>query len=406
MLVLSFVLSLRLLFLYSEYVEFKEKPFYFTEVEVIHAYEKWSDDQYSTIMKLYSPSLDINFFSKTHLRADTLTDRVRVKLYPSKKMRFSDYLGSSFIASSINKMIESDGGFKRTLLEKIAQQHESQMVIEFYQGIFLAQPLGRQLREVVARLGVSHLIALSGFHLAILSALLFFLFRLLYHPLHKRYFPYRFELYDIGFMVLVILAGYVWFVGAPPSLLRSYVMMSIGWVVLLLGMELISWTFLSLVVMVILILLPKMLLSLAFWFSVMGVLYIFLLLKYFSHWGKYRVTLLISFGIFILILPIVHTIFPVVNLLQLFSPFLSLIFTLFYPLSILLHLVGLGDLFDALLLSLFTLEGVGYNFLLPLPYGLFYLLLSFLSFYSKRVFFLLFSVAFLFFAELFRSFLL
>ena len=278
------------------------------------------------------------------------------------------------------------------------------MVSNFYKAIFFATPLEKNLRVQVASLGISHLIALSGFHLAILSTLLFFLIRLLYRPIQQYYFPSRFDLYDVGFLVLVLLAWYVWFVDAPPSLLRSYTMMFLAWVLLVLGMNLLSFTFLSTVVLFLLVIFPKMLLSLAFWFSVLGVFYIFLLLKYFSHLNKYLMTLIISFGIFILMLPIVHLVFPIVNLLQLTSPFLSLLFTIFYPLGMGLHLFGIGDIFDPLLLNLFTLKSNEYEFMVHFGYGIAYLLLSFLSVYYKWLFYMLFLVAFLFFVELFMAF--
>jgi len=401
---LFFLLVVRLFILHGEYEEFKAKPFFYTEVHVLQAYEKWNGDEYHTILKLYSPTLKINFFSRTKIRAEEIPSQIRLKLYPQKKMKFGDYLGTSFIYSHINEFLEPQKSIKNELLSAVEEQHTNSMISNFYKAIFFATPLEKDLRTQVASLGVSHLIALSGFHLAILSTLLFFLIRLLYRPLQQYFFPYRFDLYDVGFMVLVLLAWYVWFVDAPPSLLRSYAMMFVSWVLLVLGMELLSFTFLFAVVMVLLVIFPTMLLSLAFWFSVLGVFYIFLLLKYFSHFNRYLMTLIISFGIFILMLPIVHLVFPVVSPLQLTSPFLSLLFTVFYPLSMGLHLFGMGDIFDLLLLKLFTLKSSEYEFTLSLEYGMAYLCLSSLSVYYKRLFYLLFLVAFLFFVELFIAF--
>ena len=402
---LALLVVVRLFFLHAEYREFKEKPFYFTNVEVITAYEKWSDDRYYTIMKLYSPSLDIGFFSRTDVRVEALTTQLRLKLYPKEKMRFVEYLGSSFISSEINEIIEVPHSFKGNLLKTIASEHNSTKISNLYSAIFLATSLERDLRLEVSKLGISHLIALSGFHLAILSGVLFFLIRLLYHPFQKRYFPYRFALYDIGFMVLLLLAWYVWFVDAPPSLLRSYFMMVVGWLLLLSGMELLSIGFLVTVVMLLLVIFPKMLLSLAFWFSVLGVFYIFLFLRYFSHWNKHLITLSISFVVFVLMLPLVHLIFPIITPLQLLSPFLSLLFTLFYPISMGLHFIGQGDFFDSLLLNLFNLNGGASNYLFQPIYGVGYLLLSLLALHSKPFFYLLFLVALLFSSLLFMGFL-
>ncbi len=406
MLLLSLLLLTRLYFLHTEYREFKEKPFFYTDVQVLQAYEKWNEDEYHTILKVYSSTLNMNFFSRTKIRVDDLTSTLRLKLFPHKKLSFFDYLGTSFMFSKVNEIYEKQPSVKSDFLTFVEKQHEHKMISSFYKAIYFATPLDKTLRKQVSSLGISHLIALSGFHLAILSALLFFLLRPVYRIFQKRYFPYRFDLYDVGLIVLVLLGFYVWFVDMPPSLLRSYAMMTVGWMLLVLGMELLSFTFLATIILLLLVIFPKMLLSLAFWFSVAGVFYIFLLLKHFSTLNKYLMTLFISFGIFVLMLPIVHMIFPIVNPLQLSSPFLSLGFSFFYPLSMGLHLVGLGNLFDPILEKLFTLEASESMFILDYWYGLAYVVFSFLAIYSKILFYFLLLLSITFTVWLFIGFLL
>jgi len=279
-------------------------------------------------------------------------------------------------------------------LEKIASQHENSQIVDFYQAIFLATPLQKELRKQVSILGVSHLIALSGFHLGILWGVLFFIFRPLYRLVQQSHFPYRFDLIDVGFFTLLLLGWYVWFVDSPASLLRSYTMMVMGWVAMIFGVELLTFTFLATMIMILLLLFPKMLLSLAFWFSVLGVFYIFLLVERFKSLNKLLMMLLISFGIFVLMLPIVHIIFPTTSTFQLYSPFLSLAFTPFYPLSILAHLIGFGGVFDGFLLALFGLESESLNLKLDMVSGVGYLILSFGAIWSRWMFYSLFVVAF------------
>jgi len=404
MLVLFLLLLTRLFFLHQEYKEFKSKPFFYTDVQVLQAYEKRGEHGYHTILKVYAPLLDLNFFTRTKMPVKGLSSHVRLKIFPHKKMHFVDYLGTSFMFSNVNQVYEEKQSLKSDFLTFVEAQHENKTVSSFYKAIYFATSLEKSLRTQVSALGVSHLIALSGFHLAILSALLFFLLRPIYRIFQERYFPYRFDLHDVGLLVLIILAGYVWFVDAPPSLLRSFAMMAVGWVLLVLGMELLSFSFLVMIILLLLLIFPKMLLSLAFWFSVAGVFYIFLLLKHFSSLNKYLMTLFISFGIFVLMLPIVHMVFPVLSTLQLGSPFLSLGFSFFYPLSMLLHLIGLGDLFDPLLLKLFMLKSDESLFLLNHWYGMGYVGLSFLAIYSKKMFYLLFFMALAFTIWLFIGF--
>ena len=404
MIFLSVLLVVRLFFLYENYQEFKEKPLFYTEVQVLQAYEKWKDNNYYTILKLYSATLDLHFFSRTKIRAKDLTSQIRVKLFPHSDMKFLDYLRTPFIFSTINEVYDEKENPKANFLHFIEKQHGDETLSSFYNAIYFATPLTKSLREHVSRLGVSHLIALSGFHLSILSALLFFLLRLVYRPLQQKFFPYRFDLYDIGFVVLLILGTYVWWVGSPPSLVRSYAMLIAGWVLLVLGMELVSFSFLATIVLVLLVIFPKLLFSLAFWFSIAGVFYIFLLLQYFSNMNNYWITLLISFGLFVLMLPLVHAVFPLTSSLQLYSPLLSLGFIFFYPLSILFHLLGMGGVFDALLQKLFMLSAQTFSFQLEKSHLFFYLTLSFLAIYSKWFFYLLCLVTLSFTLWLFSSF--
>jgi len=387
------LLLFRLYVIYGEYRVFIDKPFYFTHVEVLQQYKKEKKDYSYMVLRVYSPSLDFNFFTRTYRDEDYLNKTLRLKLFPSTKMSFWDYLGSSFISSKINSISEKPEGWRSWLSVKIASQHSDSLVANFYQAIFLATPLQKELREEISKLGVSHLIALSGFHLAILWGVLFTLFRPLYRFFQQRYFPYRFDLIDVGFLVLIVLGWYVWFVESPASLLRSYSMMVIGWMLLVLGVELLSFSFLTMVVLMLLLVFPKMILSLAFWFSVLGVFYIFLLLKRFSELNKFYMMLIISFGIFILMSPIVHMIFPLTTLSQLYSPLLSFAFTLFYPLVILLHLVGFGNLFDTALLDLFSLDSDTVAVELDILYGVIYLIVSIGAIFSRWIFYLLFALA-------------
>ena len=118
----------------------------------------------------------------------------------------------------------------------------------------------------------------------------------------------------MGLAAIVVLGVYVWFVGAPPSLLRSYGMILAGWAVLLMAIELLSFDFLATVAALLLVLFPSLSVSLGFWLSVEGVFYIFLLLQYAKGHNKWIITLrVIPVGIFLLMLPIVHTVFAMTS---------------------------------------------------------------------------------------------
>ncbi len=391
-LLLLIIISIRLYILYSDYKIFISKPFYFTYADIIKQYKK---DKYTTL-RVYSSSLDLEFFTNIYKRKrDNFPNkRVYIKLFPSdSKITFSDYLTIFYIKSKIIDIRQLSNNTKDIILDKIAIQHTEELIREFYQAIFLANPISKELREKITKLGVNHLIALSGFHLTILWGILFFILNIIYKPIQQIYFPYRFNLIDVGFIVLVILAIFVYFVNSPASLIRSYTMILFGWLLLILGVELISFEFLAMVILVTIAIFPKMVLSLAFWLSIAGVFYIFLLLKNFKIKNRVAISIIISFGIFILMLPVTHLFFTTVTINQLYSPILSLIFTIFYPLSIFLHLINLGNIFDTTLLALFELKSSIWDLKIPISYGVFYIILSIGAIYVKRLFYLLLFIS-------------
>jgi competence protein ComEC len=171
-------------------------------------------------------------------------------------------------------------------------------------------------------------------------------------------------------------------------------MVLVGWIVLLLGMELLSFTFLTTIILILVALFPSLVVSLSFGLSVAGVFYIFLLLQYSKGVKAWMITLIfIPLGIFVLMLPIVHTVFAVTSAYQLLSPLLSLLFIPFYPLVMVLHLLGFGTLFDTALLALFNMPQNSTEALLPIWAMLGYIGLSIGAIWSKKLFWSVFGFA-------------
>jgi len=108
----------------------------------------------------------------------------------------------------------------------------------------------------------------------------------------------------------------------------------------------------------------------------MGVFYIFLFLYHFSNLSKTVIFILLHFWVYILMLPVVHFIFDIFSLYQLFSPFISMVFILFYPISLVLHVVGLGGSLDSFLVWFFSLHVEIDLIVTPLWFFVSYLFLS------------------------------
>jgi competence protein ComEC len=390
--VLLLLLLVRLGYAYQTYREFTSLPFFYTTAEVLTAYEKKKENSSYQVLKLKSRE-GHTFYTTTHRKEDLSHAHLRIELFPDKSISFWDYLGTCYIKSRIKKVYPQPRDLKTELMDTVSKQHRDPALQRFYNAIFFAAPLSKCDRETISRLGVSHLVALSGFHLGILWGLIYGVLLILYRPLQQRLFPYRYAMIDVGILSILFLGLYVWFVGMPPSLLRAYAMVIAGWVMLIMAVELVSFGFLTVVMAALPVLFPSLLVSLGFWFSVAGVFYIFLLLHYTKGWNKWVVMLaVIPLGIFVLMLPIVHIFFPVISVCQLLSPLLSLLFTPFYPISMLLHLIGQGDLMDGGLHYLLSLPCHTKEVLVPWWAGMGYLLLSVAAIEYRWVFILLLGV--------------
>ena len=167
-----------------------------------------------------------------------------------------------------------------------------------FQALFLAIPLDKYIQEYNSSLGISHLFAISGFHLGIIVGFFYFILNFIYKPIHKNFFPYRNKRYDILIFITLILLYYLYYIGFVPSFLRSFVMFVFGLLLLRSNIKIFSYTTLLLVIFIILILFPKLLFSLSLWFSICGVFYIYLYIQYFKNLNKYISILFLTFGFF------------------------------------------------------------------------------------------------------------
>jgi len=383
------LIALRLFFYYQEYQKLQSiKGYYYSDAQVEKVYDSKYYKNGATLLKLRSEDGKL-FYLFTQKEAPKRFSWVRVKYRLKKGSTFLKYLSGFFANGDIIEQIE-DGFDPRAFLRRlIDKQHDKKSGINtFYHAIFLADPLDKELREKISNLGISHLVAISGFHLGIMWLFIFGILFVPYRFLQIRYFPWRHRSIDLGIITLVILGLFVLFVGAPPALTRSYVMLTLTWILLVLGMELISFQFLSFAVLLILLLKPSLIASLGFWLSVTGVFYIFLLIKWFRDYSVWFITLIaIPVGVFLLMFPIGHIVFQNTTAWQLMSPPLSLLFIPFYPIALFVHLIGLGNLFDPALLALFDLPKGSVVVEAPTPLILLYIMMSIASIWSKRIFY-------------------
>lgn len=298
------------------------------------------------------------------------------------KISFYEYMHGFYCFSKILK-IYPDDSYKSKLNSFIDTQHEDKNISLLYQALFSAKQLPYELQKLFSNLGVSHLIAISGFHLGVLSTLLFFLIKYPYTFLQNRYFPYRSYKIDSFIIISLFLLSYLLFLDSPPSLLRAFVMLIIGFVLYDRGVKILTMQTLLLTVFLILALFPRLFFSLGFWLSSSGVFYIFLFLIYFKHHSKLWQFLLLPLWVYLMMLPFSLVIFGNFSIYHPLSILWTSLFTLFYPLAMLLHIVGYGDLFDFSLRWLMQLGEIGIALKISNYFLLAQVLLSLLALYKK-----------------------
>ncbi len=350
---LSLLLAINL---YLEYLNYQKLDFSkptSLNAQILLQYPKTKDQKTYFVLKLQSKGMIFYTTIKEPLK--NLQYRHAQFFGKIKSCSFLESLKSCFFQTYSFSLTRKQD-LKSHLRHFIDSAHSNALVGNLYRALFIGDSLNKDLRDRANVLGINHLLAISGFHLGILSASVYFLFSLFYTPLQKRYFPYRNAFYDIGVLVWVFLLGYLLLLDFLPSFFRAFLMGLLGFLACFFGVRLLSFKLLVLACCIAIALLPKLLFSVGFLLSVCGVWYIFLFLKHTQIFFKNSSFLARSFQaialsvlVFLNMLIIAHAFFPMFSPYQLFSIPLGLIFIVFFPLSLFLHAVGLGSLLDDIL---------------------------------------------------------
>ena len=387
-----FILSLALS--YYSYIKFTQNPTIDLTCKVINQYEKsgYHGDFY--MLKLDCGGVQI--YTSKSLKIGDVTDKKVVADFDLGRIDFLGYI-KGFYAKSKDFSVIEDESFKSKLNTVIAAQHKDKEIATIYKALFTAAPQDQALRQKLSALGVSHLMAISGFHLGVLSGVLFFLLGALYKPFHKRYLPYRNANRDLFIVVAVSLFFYMWFLDFTPSLVRSFGMLIVGYFLYDRGVKIISMQTLFLTLLLLVSLFPKLLFSLSFWLSASGVFYIFLFMKHMRTLHKITAFFLLSIFVYLAMLPFSLYIFGSFSLLHPLSVVWTMLFSIFYPLSILLHVSGFGGLLDSSLMAFLNLAQTTQPLFISADIFYSHIALSLMAVRYRVLFFLLALESFLLF---------
>jgi len=223
-----FILSYSLLIQYQNFKNLTRFDTAIVKAMVVKQYKKSKNDKSYTVLKLQSEQNFI-FYTTSKSEIEDLVGKKILLEIDTSAITFFDFF-TYFYAHSYIKHISKDISLKQRLNTALDNVHNDKNISNIYQALYLATPLNKELQNIFSSLGVSHLFAISGFHLGVLSALLLFLLRFPYRFLQDRFFPYRNSKRDIFIIISLILLSYLLFLDYPPSLLRAYFMLIIGFV--------------------------------------------------------------------------------------------------------------------------------------------------------------------------------
>ncbi len=380
---------------YRKYEKFVSKRVYITDVLVLNQYKKRKKKEYF-VLKLKAKEGFV-FYTTTYEDLKNLKNRkLKVKII-TKNVSFFKFLKGFYAPVFDMRLYPKERNLKNILIDLISSSHKEKMTKELFLALFLGVPISKELRQKVQFLGISHLIAISGFHLGVLFFIFYNILQYPYKFFQTRYFPYRNRILDLTYFTILILFLYL-LICFTPSLLRAFVMFVFGFFLYTRAINILSFWSLFYSILLILALFPKFLFSIGFWFSVSGVFYIYLFLHHFKNMKNWQIFLFLNFFIFFAMMPIVHLFFGVFSYYQFLSPLLSMAFLIFYPVEIFLHLIGRGEILDFLIIKLFTLKGGVFYFKSSLTFVIFYIFLSILAVF-RRFFFWVLLIFILFFIQ-------
>lgn len=380
---LLFVFMINILFNYLSYKELKKEYIFETKAEVLNIYPKEKFD----VIKLKGDGFEF-FASFSKDENIKKLDFLNV-VFDTRNITFYTYLKGFFTKILYFERGEKNNSVKEKIIKNIEENHDDFIIRELFNALFLAIPVSSQLRDIITAYGIAHVVALSGFHIVVLSFVIYWILYFPYSFLQNRYFPYRNRRFDILLITMAILFYYLLLTDIVPSLLRAFVLFSLGLYLLRSNIKVISYLTLFYTFLIVIALFPQYIFNIGFWFSIFAVFYIYLFIQYFKNGNKILLYIFFNIWMFLIFNPIVHFFFAQTAIEQFYSIPITIFFTIFYPLEIVAHIFEISIYFDKYLKIFLENKIYVYEVFTPLYFFILYILFSFFSILSKKSFFIL-----------------
>ncbi|WP_066360088.1 ComEC/Rec2 family competence protein [Aliarcobacter cryaerophilus] len=380
---LLFIFMINILFNYLSYKELKKEYIFETKAEVLNIYPKEKFD----VIKLKGDGFEF-FASFSKDENIKKLDFLNV-VFDTRNITFYTYLKGFFTKILYFERGEKNNSVKEKIIKNIEENHDDFMIRELFNALFLAIPVSSQLRDIITAYGIAHVVALSGFHIVVLSFVIYWILYFPYSFLQNRYFPYRNRRFDILLITMAILFYYLLLTDIVPSLLRAFVLFSLGLYLLRSNIKVISYLTLFYTFLIVIALFPQYIFNIGFWFSIFAVFYIYLFIQYFKNGNKILLYIFFNIWMFLIFNPIVHFFFAQTAIEQFYSIPITIFFTIFYPLEIVAHIFDFSIYFDKFLKIFLENKIYVYEVFTPFYFFVLYIIFSFLSIWSKKSFFIL-----------------
>ena len=386
------VLAVNLAIKFYEFKSFKADKYEILQAKTIQSYLKTNDKGKTyQVLKLKAQNFTIYTTAKSDFEPEINS---QILLRPIKnKLTFAEYLSASFYLPSLGILelrYDKPSGYLERIRDKIydfiVYQHDISKAGELYAALFMATPISRELRDDVNHFGIAHLIAISGYHLGLIFGFFYFVSRPIYRYFQTRYFPHRSEKFDLSVVIFIALFGYLVLIDFVPSFLRAFLMSLLVFYLLSRNIRIISFEILAVVIALAVSFMPNLAFSVSFYFSCAGVFYIYLYLHHFKDkFSNLTHILLLNLWVyFAMIVPVLYF-FPLLSFQQFAVLPLSVLFVIFYPLSVLLHALNLGGIFDEWLIGFLNLRMSSVNLDINFFVFLAYNVLSLISVASRNL---------------------
>jgi len=389
-LLLIAVLSANLVYSFANYKKLTEFEYASVNAKLISSKERRSKNGEPYFSLLFrSSAFDFRAYSKINMKSNE--GRYFELIVKTDKLSFLDIFKTPRLKIESMTIDGRNDSLKETFRRFISNQHESPQIKELYLNLFLNSEVGSEVEDFINAYGLGAFFAISGLNVALLTGFIFLVLSPIFRLFQDRFFPYTNRKIWIFTLCFAFLLFYSYLTDFTPSFVRAVIAAIVLFYFALRADEIVNYKTLLITTAVCVALFPSFLFSIGFWLSFYGVFLIFLFLSNVELKNKVAVYIALSSWLFFAMLPVIHYIFALFTSMHLLNTLFGAIFDLFYPISLLSHAVGAGWIFDPLLLKAVKSSSLllKSEFSTPLWFFIFYIALSFLAAFDKRVFFAL-----------------